>query len=163
MTKIARIAYRNLLRYSRRTMLTSMLIIIGIVAVLLFIAIAGSFKQLMVGQITDSMLGHLQVHRKGYVASIDNSPLNLNLKARQVVKLKEMLRGNDDVASFSTRLKFGGMLSNFTESSNIRLNGIDPDTEIQTVPLLSQRVKGKKGSNAAPTLNRGELWVPSPG
>ncbi|MCP4752643.1 MAG: ABC transporter permease [Proteobacteria bacterium] len=49
---------------------------------------------------------------------------------------------------------------NFTESSNIRVNGIDPDTEFQTVPLLSQRVKGKMGSDAAPTLNRGELWVP---
>jgi len=160
MTKIARIAYRNLLRYSRRTMLTSMLVIIGIVAVLLFIAIAGSFKQLMVGQITDSMLGHLQVHRKGYVASIDNSPLNLNLKAKQVAKVKAVLKGNSSVSSFSTRLKFGGMLSNFTETANIRLNGINPEMEFQTVPLLSQRVKGKNGTNAAPTLNQGELWIP---
>ncbi len=160
MTKIAKIAYRNLLRYSRRTMLTSMLIIIGIVAVLLFIAIAGSFKQLMVGQITDSMLGHLQVHRKGYVASIDNSPLNLNLKARQVVKLKGILKENDKVTSFSTRLKFGGMLSNYTETSNVRLNGINPEMEFQTAPLLSQRVKGKNESAETPSLNPGELWVP---
>ena len=35
---------------------------------------------MMVGQMTDSMLGHLEVHRKGYLASIDNLPLNLNLK-----------------------------------------------------------------------------------
>ncbi|MBT4087214.1 MAG: ABC transporter permease [Deltaproteobacteria bacterium] len=160
MIKIAKIAYRNLLRYSRRTMLTSMLVIIGIVAVLLFIAIAGSFKQFMVGQITDSMLGHLQVHRKGYVASIDNSPLNLNLKAKQVVKLKEILNGNDKVTSFSTRLKFGGMLSNFTETSNIRLNGINPAMEFQTVPLLSQRVTGKNDAVTAPSLNQGEIWVP---
>jgi len=160
MTKIARIAYRNLLRYSRRTMLTSMLIIIGIVAVLLFIAIAGSFKQLMVGQITDSMLGHLQVHRKGYVASIDNSPLNLNLNQKQTKKLTQILKANDHVLAFSTRLKFGGMLSNFSETSNIRLNGIDPVMEFQTVPLLAQRVKGKEGSDSAPTLNPGELWVP---
>ena len=33
----------------------------------------------MIGQITDSMLGHLQVHRRGYVASIDSLPLNLNM------------------------------------------------------------------------------------
>mgnify|MGYP000491065690 CR=1 FL=1 len=54
--------------------------LIGMVAVLLFIAIAGSFKAIMVGQITDSVLGHLEVHRKGYVASIDTLPLNLNLR-----------------------------------------------------------------------------------
>ena len=160
MIRIARIAYRNLLRYSRRTMLTSTLIIIGIVAVLLFIAIAGSFKQLMVGQITDSMLGHLQVHRKGYVASIDNSPLNLNLKTRQVIKLKEILKDYDKITAYSTRLKFGGMLSNFTETSNIRLNGINPEMELQTVPLLSQRVKGKEETEGAPSLNQGQIWIP---
>jgi len=160
MSKIAKIAYRNLLRYSRRTMLTSMLVIIGMVAVLLFIAIAGSFKQLMVGQITDSMLGHLQVHRKGYVSSIENSPLNLNLNTKQATKLTDILKGNDQVNSVSARLKFGGMISNFIETSNIRLNGINPENEFQTVPLLSQRVNGKMGSDGTPTLNPGELWVP---
>ncbi len=160
MIKIAKIAYRNLLRYSRRTMLTSMLVIIGIVAVLLFIAVAGSFKQLMVGQITDSMLGHLQVHRKGYVSSIENSPLNLNISSKQMPKLKEILQKNTHISSFSFRLKFGGMISNFAETSNIRLNGINPKTESQTVPLLAQRVNGKEKSASTPTLNKGEVWVP---
>ena len=89
MMQIAKIAYRNLLRYTRRSLLTSTLVIIGIVAVLVFIAVAGSFKQLMVGQITDSMLGHIQIHRKGYVASIDNSPLNLNINSKQLKKSKK--------------------------------------------------------------------------
>ncbi|MBU2645662.1 FtsX-like permease family protein [bacterium] len=160
MIKIARIAYRNLLRYSRRTLLTSMLIIIGIVAVLLFIAISGSFKQLMVGQITDSMLGHLQVHRKGYVASIENSPLNLNLNDKQVDKLKTVLQQNANIAAYSGRLKFSGMLSSYTETSNIRLNGINPEMELKTAPLLPQRVQGKKGTAGVPTLNPGEIWIP---
>ncbi len=160
MTKIAKIAYRNLLRYSRRTMLTSTLIIIGIVAVLLFIAISGSFKQLMVGQITDSMMGHIQIHRKGYVASIDNSPLNLNLNHKQVKKLKAVLAENTKIASYSGRLKFSGMLSSYTETSNIRLNGVNPEKELRTAPLLSQRVRGKKGSKSEPTLNPGEVWIP---
>ena len=42
MNKIMEIAARNLLRYQRRTLLTSMLIVIGVVAVLLFVAITGS-------------------------------------------------------------------------------------------------------------------------
>ena len=160
MTNIAKIAYRNLLRYSRRTLLTSMLIIIGIVAVLLFISISGSFKQIMVGQITDSMLGHLQVHRKGYVASIDNSPLNLNLNSQQVSKLKDVLNKNTNIASYSGRLKFSGMISSYTETSNIRLNGVNPEDELKTAPLLLQRVLGKKETGGAPTLNPGEIWIP---
>jgi len=161
MFKLAKIAYRNLLRYTRRTLLTSSLVIIGIVTVLVFIAVAGSFKQLMVGQITDSMLGHLQIHRKGYVASIENSPLNLNMPAKQLSKVKKVLDEDKNVASYSMRLKFGGMLSNFSETSNIRLNGIHPDQELETVPLLAQRVTGKKSdSQTTPTLNKGEVWLP---
>ena len=160
MIKVAKIAYRNLLRYSRRTLLTSMLVIVGIVAVLLFIAIAGSFKQLMVGQITDSMLGHLQVHRKGYVASIDNSPLNLNLNSKQVSELKDILDSNKETVAYSGRLKFGGMLSSFTETSNIRLNGVDPSQELSTVPLLKQRVTGANGDKTSVVLNKGEIWIP---
>ncbi|MDP1957079.1 MAG: hypothetical protein Q8J75_02750, partial [Rhodocyclaceae bacterium] len=85
------IASRNLLRYGRRTLLTLLLIVIGMVAVLLFIGVAGSFKSMMVGQITDSILGHAQVHRKGYVASIDNLPLNMNMRPGMVSKVTEAL------------------------------------------------------------------------
>ena len=67
-----KLAARNLLRYRRRTLLTALLITMGVMALLLFVAAAGSFKQTMVGSITDSMIGHLQVHRKGYTQSIDN-------------------------------------------------------------------------------------------
>jgi putative ABC transport system permease protein len=50
MFDILDIASRNLLRYRRRSMLRLLLIVIGMVAVLLFIAVAGSFKAMMVGQ-----------------------------------------------------------------------------------------------------------------
>lgn len=160
MIKIAKIAYRNLLRYSRRTILTSVLITIGIASVLLFIAIAGSFKQLMVGQITDSMLGHVQIHRKGFVASIDNAPLDLNLNEKQMNKLKEVLAEEPFIASYSPRLKFSGMLSSYQETTSIRLNGVNPDMEKQTVPLLTQRVKGKPDAGETATLEKGEVWIP---
>ncbi|MBP1714796.1 MAG: hypothetical protein H6Q42_2999, partial [Deltaproteobacteria bacterium] len=44
MGKIFKIAVRNLLRYKRRTILTVSLITIGVVFVLVFISISGSFK-----------------------------------------------------------------------------------------------------------------------
>ena len=44
MLDVLKIAGRNLSRYRRRTMLTLLLIVIGMVAVLLFISVTGSFK-----------------------------------------------------------------------------------------------------------------------
>ena len=140
MLDVLRIAGRNLSRYRRRTLLTLLLIVIGMVAVLLFIAVTGSFKTMMVGQITDSVLGHLEVHRKGYVASIDTLPLNLNMQPAAVAKVDEALGQIDAVETWSPRIKFGAMFSNFTETTSIRVNGVDPGREAATVPLLPGRM-----------------------
>ena len=65
MGNIFKIAIRNLLRYKRRTLLTASLITIGVVFVLVFVSISGSFKSMMISQITDSMLGDLQKFTEG--------------------------------------------------------------------------------------------------
>ena len=155
MRNLFKIAIRNLLRYKRRTLLTASLVTIGVIFVLLYISVSGSFKNMMVAQVTDSMLGHLEVHRKGYLASIDNLPLNLNLKPQEYKNLVGILTKQPEVEAFSPRIKFGGMFSTFVETTNIRLNGVSPDQEYKTVPLLPSRiVKGQK------TLNKGEILVP---
>jgi putative ABC transport system permease protein len=59
MGNLFKIAIRNLLRYKRRTLLTASLITVGVVFVLAFIAVSGTFKNMMISQITDSAIGHL--------------------------------------------------------------------------------------------------------
>ena len=152
MRNIIKIAAKNLLRYKRRTLLTTALIALGVVSVLLFIAVSGSFKSLMIGQITDSVMGHVQIHRKGYVASIDNLPLNRNLNAKQLAKVEEVLRAEPAVESFTLRLRLGAMFSNFSETTNIRLNAVVPEDEFRAMPLLASRVSEKKAGE--------ELLVP---
>jgi putative ABC transport system permease protein len=157
MVNIIKIAVRNLRRYQRRTLLTSSLITLGVVSVLLFISVSGSFKNMMIGQITDSMLGHLQIHQKGYLASIDTLPLNRNLQEKQLTKVEEILRGNNAIEAFSPRIKLGAMFSNYTETTNIRLNAVDPEQEMRTMPELVKRiVKGEKQG----LLKKGEILVP---
>ena len=159
MKNIFTLAARNLLRYRRRTALTSTLIVIGVVAVLTFIGVSGSFKNMMIGTITDSMLGHVQVHRRGYVASIDSLPLNLNMGPGMVKTVEEALGSLAGVAATSERVKFGAMFSNFGETTSIRVNGVDPVREAATTPLLPARVRDVP--HGAPILERGEILVPS--
>jgi putative ABC transport system permease protein len=155
MGNLFKIAVRNLLRYKRRTLLTASLITVGVVFVLVFLAVSGSFKNMMIGQITDSMLGHVQVHRKGYVASIETLPLNLNLKAGAIARLERILDAQPEIAAYSPRIKLGGMFSNFTETSSIRLTAIYPEKEYATTPLLPTRViEGGK------ELKQGGILVP---
>jgi len=159
MLNILKMALRNLARFHRRTLLTSTLITLGIVAVLMFIAIAGSFKTMMIGQFTDALLGHLEVHRKGYVASIESLPLNLNMQPTMVAKVEKVLNGMSAVEAYSERVKFGAMFSNFTETTSVRVNGIDPEKEAATTPLMLGRIiEGNKGGVL---LKPGEILIPT--
>jgi putative ABC transport system permease protein len=130
-------------------------VVIGIMFVTLFIAVTGSFKNMMIGQITDSSLGHMQIHRQGYLAAIDTLPLTMNLKPQAVKKIEKAIEEIPEIEAFSPRIKFGGMFSNFTETTNIRLNGVDPEKEIRTVPLLPARI-----TEGSKTIQKGEILVP---
>lgn len=159
MSSTLKLAMRNLLRYQRRTLLTALLIMLGVVALLLFVAAAGSFKQTMVGSITDSMLGHLQIHRKGYTASMDNLPLTMSLQPRAVGMIEEALKADPAVLAYSKRVKLGAMFSNFTENSSIRLNGVDAAAEDAAVPALRQRIS--EGDKTGPLVEPGKVLVPA--
>ncbi len=155
MGNLFKIAIRNLFRYKRRTLLTASLITVGVIFVLVFISVSGTFKNMMIGEITDSMIGHLQVHRKGYVASIETLPINLNIKGGAIGKLERILDEQPEIEAYSPRVKFGGMFSNFTETSSIRITAIDPEKEFKTVPLLPARlIEGSK------ELKPGEILIP---
>ena len=160
MKNIFKIALRNLLRYKRRTLLTSLLIILGVVMVVVFSGISKSFKDMMIGTITDSMLGHMQIHKKGYVSSIDNLPLHLNLNENQIIKLTSILAENKkEIEAYTFRIKFGAMLSNYEQTTNIRLTAVNPEMENKASPALVKRIidfSGKDNEFVKP----GELIVP---
>lgn len=159
MLNIIKIAARNLRRYKRRTMLTTTLVTLGVLAVLLFISVSGSFKAMMTGQITDSMLGHIQIHKKGYVASVDNLPLDRNLNEKQIGIIKKVLEAEEAVDSYTMRIRLGAMFSNFAQTTNIRLNAYNPEQEARTMPLLAGRVLERKDRDT-PLLEEGEILIP---
>ncbi|MCD4692454.1 MAG: ABC transporter permease [Calditrichales bacterium] len=160
MKNIFKIALRNLLRYKRPNLLTSLLIILGVVMVVVFSGISKSFKDMMIGTITDSMLGHLQIHKKGYISSIDNLPLHLNLNEKQIKKLTSILDENEkEIEAYTFRIKFGAMLSNYEQTTNIRLTAVNPQMENKASPALLERIIDFSGKPDA-FVKPGELIVP---
>ncbi len=159
MINLIKIAVRNLFRYKRRTILTSSLIAFGVVLVIVFGGLAISFKTQMIGMITNTNLGDLQIHKKGYVESIDNLPLNISLSDSEYADVERALNAMPEIAAFSPRIKFGAMISNYVQTSNIRLTAIYPDLESNTLPDLIKRIKSdiKDKKNY---LKQGEILVP---
>lgn len=111
----------------------------------------------MIGQITDSYLGHLQVHRRGYVAAVETLPLHLNMSARQARTVEEVAGTIPEIVAIAPRVKFGALFSNFNETTNIRINGIDPARELRVATALPDRfLRGEREG----LLERGEILVP---
>ncbi|PKL49250.1 MAG: ABC transporter substrate-binding protein [Candidatus Riflebacteria bacterium HGW-Riflebacteria-2] len=151
----ARIAFRNLYRQKRRTGLTVSIIAFGVVAVILFSSLAGSFKNMMISQITDSMLGHLQVHRSGYVESLDTMPLNLVIEEQYVDQLKKALGEIKEIEGYTLRILLATLLSNYADTTNIKLSAIDPASEQLVTPLLPGRITQGK------FLEKGQILLPN--
>ncbi len=154
MFNIINISFRNLYRQKRRSFLTIGIVAFGVLAVLLFTATAGSFKNFMIGEITDSMLGHIQIHSKGYVSSLDNLPLDRTLKVKQIKQMEEILDEISEIESYTYRILLGGMVSNYLESTSARFAAIIPAKETKVVPLLEKRLM--KGN----FLKKGEILLP---
>jgi putative ABC transport system permease protein len=159
MRNVIVIALRNLFRNKRRTLLTSSLIAFGVVLVVVFGGLAISFKSQMVGVLTNTAMGDLQIHRKGYVESIDNLPLNLTLSGAELAKVEKMLKDMPEIAAYSPRIKFGAMISNYAQTSNIRLSAVYPEMENRTVTGFVKRIKGHV-PDPDRFLAPGEILVP---
>ncbi|MGD2269424.1 MAG: ABC transporter permease [Desulfobacterales bacterium] len=160
MSNTIKIAIRNLMRYKRRTLLTSLLITVGVVTVILFSGLSGSFKAMMIGQITDSNLAQMQIHKKGYVSSIDTMPLDLNLNQKAYNKIESLLKKQSEIEAYAPRIKLGAMLSNFTETTNIRLNAVNPVKEVKVCPAIEERIKSKDGDKRSVLIKEGEIIIP---
>ncbi len=158
MFNLVKIAARNLRRYKRRSLLTVSLIAFGVVFVLVFVAVTASIKDFMIAQITKSYLGDLEIHRGGYVASIESLPLNLNLPPEAVSSIEKVLGGLNEVESYSERIKFGALFSNFTETTNIRINGVYPEKEFATCSQMLSRIS--QGEKSVRALEKGKILVP---
>jgi putative ABC transport system permease protein len=75
-----------------------------------------------------------------------------------LAKVDDALKQMDAVEAWSPRLKFGAMFSNFTETTSIRLNGVDPAREAATCPLMLKRFL--QGTPDGGLVERGKVLIP---
>lgn len=119
-----RLALRNLLRHTRRTLLTASAIAVGItMAILMWNLQAGVFSDMLAQAIT-SQAGHVVVQAEGWQA--EREPELLVADATAVAK-----RMSDAVpgAPVSRRVFTGGLLVAPASSVGVAMRGIDPDVE----------------------------------
>ncbi|MGA1845326.1 MAG: ABC transporter permease [bacterium] len=121
---MCKIAFRNIFRHKRRSILTALTMLGGFVLAAVAIGWADGSYNNIINMFTRNRLGHIQIHAKGY---LDKPSLYKNIE--HVDRLGQKIMGIKGVESWSPRLYSAGLASAGDKSAAAQIIGIDPDKE----------------------------------
>lgn len=135
---IGKIAFRNTLRQKRRTILTALTMVGGFVLAAVSIGWSDGTYNTIIDLFTRNRLGHIQVHRKGY---LDKPSLHRTIDRYKKVGCQiENIQG---VESWTPRLFAAGLASVKDKSSAVQVFGIDPEKEQKATRFDRKIIQGK--------------------
>jgi ABC-type lipoprotein release transport system permease subunit len=135
---LLKIAWRNIWRQRRRSVIVIISVAIGIVATLLTETLSrGMMLQMLENQI-GSHVAHIQVHRKGFEA---NQVVQNYLPAR--TKVERLVSEIPEAEYYSERTITFGLISSARSSSGVTIVGIDPRREERVTTIEKSLVAGQ--------------------
>lgn len=146
-----KLAFRNLFRNTRRTVLTVMLIGFSLTALILFDGVARGMTTLLIENITGTLTGEAQIHRVGYRENLD-----VDLFLDNTSEIEQQLRNDSSVKAFSPRVISGGMISSSYNVSAGLIYGIDADPERDVSKVEESVSRGEYLSGADTELLMGD-------
>ena len=148
--RILKIAWRNLWRNPRRTLITMTAIAVGYATLLVFACLLEGMRQQMVENGTSSGLSHLQVHAPGYYP--DRS-IYATLGGREGVDVGRLLAtitSDPRVRAAAPRVYGYGLISHADYSAGAEILGIVPAQEQLLTTLHTRLVEGSYLSEQMP-------------
>jgi ABC-type lipoprotein release transport system permease subunit len=121
---LVKLAWRNIFRNKRRTLIASIAIGIGLTALIFIDAFMIGMAETMIRTATASFLGDAQIHREGFR---DTQEVSLTIQALD--KVTENLAKEDIVEHWTQRTLAFGMITSPASVSAINLVGVHPPTE----------------------------------
>ena len=122
---LSRLAWRNLWRNYRRTLIMLLAIVLGVWAMIFMTALLRGMVDDMVKQGVNSLPGHVQVHAKAYR---DDPSVMHSLPAPDQALLDVL--NSEQVMAWSSRIKVPAMISSEYDNAGVSLIGIDPEGEL---------------------------------
>lgn len=149
-----KLAWRNMFRNKRRTLLASLAIGLGLAALIFTDALVVGMEDNMIQSATSTFLGDGQIHRAGYqeTQKVEQTINNLDTVVHE-------LNDSPKVKAFSERMMAFGMVTSPSNVQSVSMVGIDPKSEEQLSMVDEAIVKGSyfTGSNPRDILIGTEL------
>ncbi|MBN2117767.1 MAG: ABC transporter permease [Anaerolineales bacterium] len=126
MTLYLRLAWRNIWRHRRRTIIIVAAMGLALAMMMMYDGLMDGFNNAIYGNAIRVMGGNIQVHAPGYREKVDSNPLLPLANDEAVVKAA---LAHPDVIAASRRIQTGGLLSNREGAFTVGIIGIEPEVE----------------------------------
>jgi ABC-type lipoprotein release transport system permease subunit len=131
-----RLAWRNVWRHRRRTLIIVLAMAFGLALMMFYDGLVGGFNQAIYGNAIKVLGGNIQVHAAGYRAAANQDPLLPLGDGSAVVK---SALADPQVLAATQRINTGGLASNREGAFAVEITGIQPEQELP-VNLAAQHV-----------------------
>jgi ABC-type lipoprotein release transport system permease subunit len=131
------LAYRNLFRNSRRTILASLLLGCSLAALIFTDGVMQGMMELLIETASKTMTGEAQIRRKGFLNST-----NTDLYMSNVSEIESFLENDEHIAGYATRTRSGGMISSSYNRTGGLIFGVSPEMELSVGKLRDAIVEG---------------------
>jgi ABC-type lipoprotein release transport system permease subunit len=119
-----RLAWRNIWRNKRRTLIAGTAIGIGLAGLIFVDGLMDGMTMNLKESVTGTWMGDGQIHARGYRETFDNS-----LMIPRTVQWQSKLEKMKQVKTFSLRVGLSGMANSAYEARPVSLYGVDPQQE----------------------------------
>jgi ABC-type lipoprotein release transport system permease subunit len=137
MGRLLIMAWRNVWRNWRRTVIAVVAIALGLTLILVFDGLLGGMDEALHGKQVRLQGGHVQVHAPGYREKMNRSPL---LPLANPEALAQAARAQPEVVAVAQRIKTGGMVSSREGTVPVAIIGIQPERETPAVSMVAEKV-----------------------
>jgi ABC-type lipoprotein release transport system permease subunit len=131
-----RLAWRNIWRHTRRTIIIVVAMGLGLSLMMMYDGLVDGFNQAIYGNAIKVLGGNIQVHAQGYREKADQTPLLPLLDDQAVVSAA---LANPQVVAATRRINTGGLASSREGAFAVGIIGIEPEKETD-VNLAAQHV-----------------------
>ena len=139
-----RLAWRNILRHRRRTLIVVLAIGLGMALMMFYDGFVAGFDQAIYANAVKVLGGNIQLHAPGYEEKLDQTPL-LPLQNEQAIL--QAAAAHPQVASASLRIKTGGLATSREGAFPVSIIGIEPERELP-ISLVAQNTTAGRFLNA---------------
>jgi len=132
-----RIAWRNVWRHKRRTIIIVLAMSLTLALMMFYDGLMNGFTDAIYGNAVKVLGGNIQVHAEGYRAEANSDPLLPLADPQAVVKAAE---ANPLTLAATQRIKTGGLVTSREGAFSVGIIGVEPEKEM-TVNIIGQNVK----------------------